>query len=107
MVEKRIKMAREDRAKQFMPFAVLRGYQDLVNNTKTVKCSKRELTSEQEVELSNKILGIKKHDVVKILYYDNGFYVELKGAVTSVDFTFRKITVIKKEISFDDILEIN
>lgn len=106
-MEKRIKMDKADRAKQFMPFAVLRGYEKLINETKTTKQPRREMTAEKANELNSKILKIKKHDVIKIVYYEDGAYVSTEGVVTAIDLVFKSITIVKKQISFEDIWEIN
>ncbi len=106
-MEKRIKMPVADRAKQFMPFAVLRGYEKMINETRTEKIEKRETTIEQERILNEKITRIKKHDVIKIVYYDDGAYVSTKGAVTAIDLTLKEIAIVKKRISFEDIWEID
>ena len=46
---------RADRAQQFMPFAALKGYYDLIRERERVVEPKRELTDEQALELSRKL----------------------------------------------------
>ena len=79
----------------------------MINETRTEKVEKRETTQEQERILNEKISKIKKHDVVKIVFYDNGADVSTKGAVTAIDVVLREITIVKKRISFEDIWEID
>ena len=100
------KMSRAERAKQFMPFAALRGYDDVVKQKERLTCDKRELTEEQIVELSKTVSEIKKGDIVKVTYYKLDAYYTLIGAVTAIDLTLKYIAIIKTVIPFDDILNI-
>ena len=53
MAEKRPKMTRSERARQFAPFAALRGFEDMIREVeRTVKEPKRELTEERAAALS-------------------------------------------------------
>ncbi len=100
------KMSREMRAKQFMPFVSLRGYEDLVNSYSLEKCVKKKLTLEEENELSKTMSILKRGDVIKITYYDKEGYVNLIGAVSEICVELRFLRVIKTKIPFDSILTI-
>lgn len=100
------KMSRSDRAKQFMPFAALRGYEQMVKNCKVIPCEKKELTEEQAQNLSDKVSKIKKGDIVKVQYYKDNGYTFIEGIVTFIDFAIKKISIIKTEISFNEIISI-
>jgi hypothetical protein len=104
MVEK---MSRVERAKQFMPFSPLKGYDDLVSNKERIYTTKRELAEDDLIALNNKLLLIKKRDMVKITYYDTDAYVTILGMVSSIDIVYNTITVVKTKISFKDISDIN
>ncbi|MBQ3054338.1 MAG: YolD-like family protein [Clostridia bacterium] len=95
-----------DRAKQFMPFSALGGFGELLREKEKIKSEKRELSFEMEKELSDKISLIKKGDIVFLEYFENGEYFSLEGIVTKIDFTFKTLTIVKKELHFEDILEI-
>lgn len=105
-MEKRIKMSREDRAKQFMPFAALKGYEYMLEEKLTKKEDRKELSDEQILALTEKIKNVKKRDIVKVTYYRDGFYVTKEGIVSSIDFTLKILTVVKTKIYFDDIYEL-
>ena len=58
---------RADRAQQFMPFAALKGYYDLIRERERVAEPKRELTDEQALELSRKLSQLKRRELACIV----------------------------------------
>lgn len=100
-------MSRKERAKQFMPFASLKGYDLILKEQELVAEKKREITEEQAIILSNALLSLKKGDVVRVLYYQQFGYIEKIGAVSEIDIVNRRIRVVKTYISFDDLWEIS
>ena len=102
----REKMSKEERAKQFMPFAALRGYDSLVKSSDKVVCEKKELSEEEQAALSQTVLKLKKGDIVRVKFYNIDGYCEIKGAVTGIDLVFKSVTVIKEKINFADISEL-
>lgn len=96
-------MSSSDRAKQFMPFATLRGYYGEVRKKEKIYKERRELLEEEAIELSKKVVEIKKGDVYRILYYEDGGYIETTGAITQIDLTLKTLSVVKKKINFTDI----
>lgn len=99
-------MSREDRAKQFMPFAALKGYEEALRAKERVVVDKRELSEESKEELDKIIHIIKKQDIVTIVYYENEDYLKTTGMVSKVDTDSRYIKVVNKKIYFDDIFSI-
>ena len=59
---------RANRAAQFMPFAALTGYYELVRKQEITVEQKRELTEEKALELSQKLEGLKRGDLVRVTY---------------------------------------
>ena len=100
-------MANNPRAKQFMPFASLKGYFDLIREEQRIKEPKKSLSEEGATVLSFKLNQVKKGMLVKITYYNVDAYETMEGIVSNFDDTFRNITVVKKMIPFDDILDIS
>ena len=80
-----------DRAKLFIPFDALKGLKEALREKEKVLCEKKQ---------------IKKRDIVRVKYFSNNEYLSLQGMVSSIDFTLKKIKVIKTIINFDDILNI-
>lgn len=89
---------RADRAQQFMPFAALKGYYDLIRE--------RELTDEQALELSRKLSQLKRREMACIVHYDGEAYVTARGLVSDIDLAARTVTVVRTRIPLDDIADI-
>ena len=88
------------RAKQFLPFDALKGLQEALREKEIEYEEKKELSEDTLAELNNKFNQIEKGSYVKIKYYRNGRYKEIKRIVTYIDY-------IKKRIQIDEIENIN
>jgi uncharacterized protein YtpQ (UPF0354 family) len=106
-MEKRTKMKMSDRAKIFLPFNGLRGYYDLILKVDKIKEPKRELSEDELDNLSNIFNKLKKRMIVKITYYLDDGYVNIEGMISKINITKRIITIVKTNISFDDILDVS
>ena len=95
-----------DRAKQFMPFSPLKGYYEEIRMAQRIKENKKELSDYEAEILSDKILTVKKGDMVKVKYYNIDAYEELEGLISNIDFDFRYLVIVKTKIEFDDILNV-
>ncbi len=95
-----------DRARQFLPFNSLKGLQAELRKREQVVVAKKELLDEKQADLSYKLSLIQEDQMVKLVYYENGKYLELTGLVTKTDFERHQMTIVKKVISFSDIYEI-
>ncbi|WP_301833770.1 hypothetical protein [uncultured Veillonella sp.] len=101
------RMSRLQRAKQFMPFAALKGFEALLSAVARPKESRVEL-SENQIEEVNKVLQIvRSGDWVRIVYYDKHKYTELIGPVEVINKRLQLLAVQGVEISFRDIKAIN
>ena len=94
-----------DRARQFMPFAALKGYYEMIDERKRIKMPKKLLGEDAAQELSDALSSMERGDMVRIVYYDMDSYVTVRGVVSEIDFVMRTVTVVKKRICFDDISE--
>lgn len=101
------KMSREERAKQFMPFAALRGYGAEIREKEKRKEPKKELTEEQAEGLSETVNSLKKGDLIKVVYYSGDGYAEKTGAFTSADTATGVLSVVKTAIPFSEIFSID
>jgi len=97
-------MSREERAKQFMPFAALKGYEELVKEKDVIKEEKREPSEEEAAILSDTVSSLKKGDVVKVVYYNGAGYSKITGVCSGIDTVQRTIRIIKTLIPFSEIL---
>lgn len=95
------------RAKQFLPFDALKGLQEALREKEIEYEEKKELSEDTLAELNNKFNQIEKGSFVKIRYYRNGRYSEIKGIVTYIDYIKKRIRVDKIEnINICDIIDI-
>ena len=94
---------RADRAQQFIPFAALRGYYDLVRAQERRVEPRHELTEEEALELSRVMARVSKGSMVEAVHYDGDAYETTTGLVSAVDTAFRTLTVVKRRIAFDDL----
>lgn len=99
-------MNRKERARQFLPFASLRGFDEYLAEMTREKEEKREITEDRGNLLSKKIKEIHKGDLAEVVFYENDHYETWKGTVQEVDLIHRKLKVEEKTIPFDDIWDI-
>ena len=97
------KMSREDRAKQFIPFAALKGYSEALRKKERIIVPRRELSEEYGEELDRKLRQVQEGDIVSAVYYCRGAYVRLTGKVAKIDKEARMIRIVNEKIAFDDL----
>ena len=102
----RPRMTRENRAKQFAPFAALKGFEEGIKWKEKVYIDRKELSEESLERLDNKFKGIKKNDIITVVYYNKGEYLRVTGMVARIDVTARILQVINTKIRFEDIYDI-
>lgn len=98
--------AHADRARQFMPFAALKGYHELAHEQEFVRQPRQDMTDERARVLSETVAALRKGDRARAVHYENGAYATACGVIASVDLAFRSLAIGKKRISFDDILSL-
>lgn len=95
-----------DRARQFMPFAALTGYYEVIKQREKIIEPRKEL-SEDEVEiLSSKLGKIQKGMLITLTYYKEDCYETLTGLVSNIDPIYRMITIVKTKIAIDDVYDV-
>lgn len=118
------KMARQDRAKIFSPFAALTGHEDAIIEMQKMRCNKQMLSSSEQEILNDCIKALKKHDKVIIRYfvYDpgpdgmgrtaEGLYVTQSVEILAIDEANKILRILEKnagreiDIKLDDIQSI-
>ncbi|MBE0450247.1 MAG: YolD-like family protein [Clostridia bacterium] len=96
-----------ERAKQFLPFAAVKGLTEALEKKEKVALSKTEISEDLAAELNEKIHKVKKASIVTITYFYNDDFIELTGAVDQIDSAYRTIQIGDNFIDMDDILGIN
>lgn len=95
-----------DRAKQFMPFAALKGYYDLVREKEKVVIPKK-IKGDYEIDVLNfKLVQLKKGMMITVKHYVKDGYITTDGIITEVDNTFKRLRIVRTYINYDDIDDI-
>ena len=102
----RPKMSREDRAKQFMPFAALKRYPEALRKKEKIVVPRAEVSEEYAEVLDRKLRKVKKKDIITVIYFYNGEYLKKTGMVSRIDETARVLKIVNTRIGFEDIFDI-
>lgn len=100
------KMSREERAKQFMPFAALKGYPEALARREKKPLPRRELSEESLEELNRRLRQLTPGDWVEVLYYIQGEYRTFSGAFSGVDNAMGKIRIGEMAIPLQNIYDL-
>lgn len=100
------KMPIEERAKQFMPFAALRGLPDALAAKEKILVPKIALSPEMEEELDRQMHLLKKGKMATVVYFDKGEYIKITGLIARIDETSRLLQIVNTKIAFADILQV-
>lgn len=103
----RPRMERSERAKQFSPFAALKGYPDALRKKEKIIVEKISLSEESTRILDLKMHQIQKRDIITVVYFCKNEYLKLTGMVSRIDITSGMLKIVNTNISFDDIYDIS
>ena len=95
-----------ERAKIFMPFDALKGFKEALKEKEKIIVEKIELSEEEKDKLIYKLDQLKKGLLIKIVYYNNQEYIELKGIVAMINVLSKIVTIVDKKIRVEDILSL-
>ena len=95
-----------DRARQFMPFAALKGYHEMARAREFSPEPRCAIAEDEAAELSRTVARLAKGDVARVVHYERDGYVTTCGAVSEVVTLLRRLRIVKKWIAFDDIRSI-
>lgn len=96
----------DNRAKQFVPFAAVKGFEEALRAKERITVEKIELSEERKEELNFMLHQIKKRDMITVVYFDKDEYVKVEGMVSRLDMDARVLKVVNNKILFDDIYDI-
>lgn len=102
------RMPRSERAKIFMPFAALKGYEEATAAQEDVLSERIVLSEERQAYLNEQLQHLQKGDKVKVTYfvsqnYTHGHYVTYKGCIKRCDGYLKMLVVDEKKIPFEDL----
>jgi hypothetical protein len=95
-----------ERAKQFLPFAAVKGLNEALEMKEKVAVSRMDVSEELAMELNEKIHIVKKGSIVTITYFCDDDFITLTGTVQHIDSAYRTIQIDDTSIDMDDILGI-
>lgn len=101
------KMSIADRAKQFMPFAALKGLPEALAAKEKIIVPKIELSPEMAEELDLKMHRLKRGRIASVVYFHQDEYIKISGMVARIDASSRILQIVNTKIPFDDILDVS
>lgn len=107
-MEKRVKMSKSDRAKQFAPFDALRGLQEAlrIKEYEHDRKEKGDISQEKLTEMTTILLEHTRNYILNVKYFYDGYIMEKIG-IAKIDLALRTITFDNLKINFDDIVDIS
>ncbi len=106
MISKRGNMDTTSRAKQFAPFAALKGHEMELAKQLERKDEKIVLAEDEIERINHVLIDLSKGDGVKATYYSNNVYTTIVGTVEKIFVYDPAIQVKGQKIFFDDIYRI-
>ena len=97
-------MSREERAKQFLPFAALKGYPAALRRKEKIVVPKVEFSEDYQ---ERRLRRIRVQDVVTAVYFREGEYLKVTGMVSRIDRTARVLKIVNTKIPFDDLYDVS
>ena len=88
------KMTIENRAKQFMPFAALKGLPEAMAAKEKIVVEKIELSGDMEEELDRKMRSLEKGTIATVIYFEKDEYQKITGMVAKIDRDSRVLQII-------------
>ncbi len=102
------RMALEERAKQFSPFAALKGYEEAIEEKQQLREKEIILSDYSKSLINEKLNALNKGDETAITYFDRDERItrRILGKVIRIEPEALRLQVEDKSISFDDIIDI-
>ena len=102
----RAKMPISQRAKQFAPFAALKGFETAIAYKEKIFSDKPEFSEEMFSDLNSAFFSVEKNKKITITYYSDGEFINYTGTVLKKDIVNRTVTIDENVFLLDDILNI-
>ena len=96
----------KQRAQIFQSFDALKGFREILRETERVIVPRKVLLEDDLDMLDRKIKMIKTGMIIKIIYYDNGQYIQLEGKVSKINFNSKFLQIVKTKINLKDVVDI-
>ncbi|MBQ8165273.1 MAG: YolD-like family protein [Clostridia bacterium] len=99
-------MPQSVRAKQFLPFAALKGLPEALAEKEKETVVRASLSEESEALIDSTLRTLQKGMTVELTYYDYDSCVKIRGTVDKIYSELRIIRINGKDIVFDDISDV-
>lgn len=93
-------------AKQFLPYAALKGYDSAVHESDISYCDIRLWGQDRAEELDEQLRGVIKGDFIKAVWYREGLESCVSGRVAEIDLFGCSLIIGREIIPFDCIYSI-
>lgn len=100
------KMPPSVRAKQFAPFAALKGFEEALQEKEKICVERKEISEERACEINETLKRICKGDTIRLTYYKNRQYFTDEGIAQKYDLAMKYVEINGCHIPFYDIYEI-
>lgn len=100
-------MSRADRAKQFMPFAALKGFEEALAKIEKPVCDRILLGEDAQAELDAALRALRVGDEVYVTFYQDTDYISAAGRFTGIDGIKRLLFLSGLSIPIEDIIAID
>ena len=101
-------MPKENRAKQFAPFAALKGYEEelYVQERKLTYEARREVSEDEAERLNRKLCALQEGEQLEVTHYFGCRYIKTAGSLTQLNQEKGFLKVDGRMIRFCDIYKI-
>lgn len=96
----------KQRALIFQSFDALKGFREILRETERVIVPRKVLSEDDLDMLDRKIKMIKNGMIIKIIYYNNGQYIQLEGKVSKINLNTKFLQIVKTKINLKDVVDI-
>lgn len=97
-------MNKHSRARQFIPFQALKGFNRLIKEKEKSKISNVKKLSDDELDF--KLKQLKPYDFCRIYYKCECNIKSTSGLISKIDFNEKFLVCIKEKIYFNQILDL-
>lgn len=112
------RMTMIDRAKIFLPFAALKGYDEAIEQKQQIKVSRQELSEDMKDELDIRVALLEKeieagnNPIITVIYFveesdnEQGVYLKKTGVAIKLSYTDMYLRVVDEKIPLKNIYSI-
>ncbi len=102
----REKMPVSQRAKQFAPFAALKGFEEAIKKKEKIFLPKIDFSDEMAQKLDEDLKMIQNGQKITVTYFYDGEYFDISGTVKKLDTFCKTLTLDESTLLIEDIINI-